>query len=232
MQEKRKKLNGSGRLMVVREYTARMLMLILLLASSGDPYWRRAWIFFFFTVAANIIFHLFVVLPYPELYNERGRPGDNVKPWDRKVMFYYAVAGYLSMVFMGLDHRFGWSHLGESWIWIGGLIIAFSFFMSAWAMRVNHFFSSFVRIQDDRGQVVCDRGPYSVVRHPGYVGAILFYFGSPLMLGSPLGLIFAFIILGIFVYRIVREEEALTSELSGYREYKQRVTYRLIPGIW
>ena len=133
MNDQRIKLSSKGWLMIVREYTARILMLILLLVSSGDYTWQRAWIFFGFMLTANVIFHLVVVLPYPDLYNERGDPGSNVEHWDRKVMLVYAVTGYLSFIFIGLDHRFGWSYLGESWIWAGSAIIALSFTLSAWA---------------------------------------------------------------------------------------------------
>lgn len=232
MNQEKSKLDKHGFRMIIREYISRVLVLLLLLISSGDFRWQPAWVFFWLMMGMNFIFHLVVVIPDPELYNERGKIQPNVEFWDKKLLFAYALIGYLSMVFMGLDYRFSWTTINENWIVPGAAMIILSFALSAWAMRVNRFFSSVVRIQDDRRQQVCDRGPYSVIRHPGYFSAFLFYLGALMMLGSLVGLIFVVMVIGLFSYRIIREEEALTEKLSGYKEYKERVRYRLLPGIW
>ena len=226
------RLDKHGLRMIIREYISRILMLVFLLLAAGDLRWQRAWTFFLFMVVMNFLFHLFVVIPNPDLYNERGNPKENVKPWDRKCVLIYGLIGYFSMIFIGLDKRFGWSYLNENWIIPGAVLITLSFSLSAWCMRVNRYFSSVVRIQNDRGQRVCDRGPYSVIRHPGYFSAFLFYFGSPMMLGSVIAFMFAFLVIAVFSYRIIREEEALTEELPGYKEYKEKIKYRLLPGLW
>ncbi|WP_455376590.1 methyltransferase family protein, partial [Kaarinaea lacus] len=94
------------------------------------------------------------------------------------------------------------------------------------------FFSSVVRIQTDRGHVVCDSGPYRFVRHPGYAGNIFPPFGIVLALGSLWTLIPAAAALIIAVIRTVLEDQTLQEELSGYRDYARRVRYRLIPGVY
>jgi len=96
----------------------------------------------------------------------------------------------------------------------------------------NRFFSSVVRIQVDRGHVVCDSGPYRIVRHPGYAGNMLALPGMVLALSSTWTLVPAAVALIIAVIRTVLEEQTLQDELPGYRDYARRVRYRLIPGIF
>ena len=101
-----------------------------------------------------------------------------------------------------------------------------------WALAENRFFSSVVRIQTDRGHVVCDTGPYRIMRHPGYAGNILPLLGIVLALGSLWTIIPAVVALVIAIVRTALEDQTLQEELPGYREYAQRVRYRLLPGIY
>jgi protein-S-isoprenylcysteine O-methyltransferase Ste14 len=104
--------------------------------------------------------------------------------------------------------------------------------LGSWAIIENRFFSGVVRIQTDRGHKVVDTGPYRLVRHPGYAGALLAYFLTPILLDS----IWAFVpVIFITVALVVRcrlEDETLQAELAGYKEFTQKTRYRLIPGIW
>ena len=101
-----------------------------------------------------------------------------------------------------------------------------------WAQAVNKFFEPSVRIQTDRGHHVIDTGPYRIIRHPGYAFGFAFFLGIPLALGALWGLIPAMIMSGFVVVRTVLEDRTLQNELPGYKEYAQRVRYRLVPGIW
>jgi len=101
-----------------------------------------------------------------------------------------------------------------------------------WAKRTNKFFSSVVRIQKERGHTVCKDGPYSYVRHPGYVGGIIYTLAFPLVLGSFWGLAINLLILIPVVIRTYLEDKTLQKELDGYLEYTKEVKYRLIPKIW
>ncbi len=100
-----------------------------------------------------------------------------------------------------------------------------------WAQSVSKFFEPTVRIQTDRGHTVIDTGPYALVRHPGYVAACLLFMGMPLALGSLWALIPAAVSCLILVVRTVLEDKTLRNELVGYEEYRQRVRYRLVPGV-
>jgi len=115
---------------------------------------------------------------------------------------------------------------------LGFILISLGYAFGMWAFIENRFFSSTVRIQTDRGHVVCDSGPYRIVRHPGYAGNILPLLGIVLALGSVWTLIPAAVALIISVIRTALEDQTLQEELPGYRDYARRVHYRLIPGIY
>jgi protein-S-isoprenylcysteine O-methyltransferase Ste14 len=97
---------------------------------------------------------------------------------------------------------------------------------------VNKFFEPTVRIQTDRGHRVIDTGPYAIVRHPGYAFGSGFFLGMPSALGSYWALIPAALVCPLLVLRTIWEDQTLREELPGYKEYAQRVRYRLIPGVW
>jgi len=99
-------------------------------------------------------------------------------------------------------------------------------------MASNKYFSTSVRLQDERGHSVASGGPYRFVRHPGYVGFILFTLSTPVALGTLWGLIPAGIIGLILIVRTGLEDRMLQEELPGYREYAKRVQFRLLPGLW
>lgn len=104
--------------------------------------------------------------------------------------------------------------------------------MLLWAKWANRFFSSVVRIQTDRGQTVCKDGPYRFVRHPGYVGGLLFGMATPLALGSFWALIPAAVGAMLLIVRTYLEDRTLQEELPGYLEYTKEVRHRLLPRIW
>jgi protein-S-isoprenylcysteine O-methyltransferase Ste14 len=167
----------------------------------------------------------------PELARERMRPGGQKPPLMLQLVAVVFLAHWL---IAGLDHRFHWSDTVPDWLQVIGLIVvAAGNALCFWAMRVNRFFSSIIRIQSDRGQHVIDSGPYAVVRHPGYVGGILFMVGSGIALGSWLAwAILAAGTVPFLMYRVVTEDRVLQADLPGYGNYAGRVRWRLVPGVW
>jgi len=140
---------------------------------------------------------------------------------------------YPMVIVAGLDHRFNGSIEFSLWLTvIGFMLIAFGYAFAAWAVVENRFFSSVVRIQTERGHVVCDTGPYRFVRHPGYAGNVLALFGIVLALSSVWTLIPAAVATIIAVIRTALEDRTLQEELPGYKDYAQRVRYRVIPGVY
>jgi protein-S-isoprenylcysteine O-methyltransferase Ste14 len=96
----------------------------------------------------------------------------------------------------------------------------------------NRFFERNVRIQTDRGQQVVTTGPYRYVRHPGYLGSVVFFLSFPMMAGSGIAWVGSILCALGMICRTSLEDQALRAELSGYEEYCRTVRFRLIPGIW
>jgi protein-S-isoprenylcysteine O-methyltransferase Ste14 len=220
----------------VRLVVAYLLIPAILLICGGDLGWWQAWLYFLWILAAGIGGRMWAEQRHPGLLAERQNIENiqNAKAWDKVLAPLMAVSVGYSMVFVaGLDHRYNWSSEFPLWlIVIGFILISLGYAFAAWALAENRFFSSVVRIQTDRGHVVCDSGPYRFVRHPGYAGNILALFGIVLALGSVWTLIPAAVASIIAVIRTVLEDRTLQAELPGYRDYARRVRYRLIPWIY
>ena len=117
--------------------------------------------------------------------------------------------------------------------WLSLLALAAGYTLCLWAMVVNRFFSSVVRIQSDRGQRVVAGGPYAIIRHPGYLAGIVIMVASGLALDSWLAAAFlAVFSLPFLLYRAVTEDRVLQAQLPGYSDYAEHVRWRLMPGVW
>ena len=220
----------------IRLVVVYLLIPLILLVCAGDLGWWQAWIYSLLILAAGIGGRMWAEQRHPGLTAERQNIANiqTAKAWDKVLAPLMAVSvSYPMVIVAGLDHRYNWSPEFPLWInVIGFILIAFGYAFAAWAVAENRFFSSMVRIQTDRGHVVCDTGPYRFVRHPGYSGNILPLFGIVLALDSVWTLIPAAVALIITVIRTVLEDQTLQEELPGYRDYARRVRYRLIPGIY
>jgi protein-S-isoprenylcysteine O-methyltransferase Ste14 len=209
---------------------------LVLLVCGGDIGWWQAWVYALLIVAAGIGGRIWAERRHPGLLAERQNVEklQSAKAWDKVLAPLMALSiSYPLVIVAGLDHRWGWSPEFPLWLTVFGFIlISLGYAISAWAYAENRFFSSVVRIQADRGHAVCDSGPYRFVRHPGYAGNIPPLLGIPLALGSVWALIPAAVALIIAVIRTALEDQTLQEELPGYRDYAQRVPYRLLPGIY
>jgi protein-S-isoprenylcysteine O-methyltransferase Ste14 len=136
-------------------------------------------------------------------------------------------------IICGLDvGRFNISSTGVEFFAVGIIIFAVGWVFVAWSMVENKFFETTVRIQNEKDQRVVSTGPYAIVRHPGYVGMILFYGCAPLIIGSFYGLIPALLLAFAFIFRTHFEDKTLYEKLPGYKEYTRKVRYRFFPFIW
>jgi protein-S-isoprenylcysteine O-methyltransferase Ste14 len=209
---------------------------LVLLVCGGDFGWWQAWGYSLLIVAAGIGGRIWAERWHPGLMAERQNTEKfrNAKAWDKVLAPLMALSLSFPLVIVaGLDHRFVWSPVFPLWLIVLGFILtSLGYAFATWALAENRFFSSVVRIQTDRGHVVCDSGPYRLVRHPGYAGNIPPLLGIVLALGSVWTLIPAAVALIIAVVRTALEDQTLQEELPGYRDYARRVRYRLIPGIY
>jgi protein-S-isoprenylcysteine O-methyltransferase Ste14 len=166
------------------------------------------------------------------LVAERLRPGPGAaKDHHRALVAPFLLAHW---ILTGLDlGRFHWSDTVPLEV-KGGCLAGFAaaLAMNFWAMRVNRFYSSVIRIQTDRGHQPITAGPYRWVRHPGYAATVLSMLCGSLAMGSWIGTLPIVPIAFLFIRRIINEDRLLHSELAGYDEYSSAVRYRLIPGVW
>jgi len=201
---------------------------LVLFVCGGDFGWWQAWVYSLLIVAAGVGGRILAERRHPGLLAERQNIENiqEAKAWDKVLAPLMALSvGFPLVIVAGLDHRFGWSPVFPTWLnIIGFILIMLGYTFAVWALAENRFFSS--------GHVVCDSGPYRIVRHPGYVGNILPLPGIVLALGSVWTLIPAAVALIIAAIRTALEDRTLQEELPGYRDYARRVHYRLIPGIY
>lgn len=170
----------------------------------------------------------------PELMNERSKPGEGTKSWDKAILglsFLITISMYFTA---GLDSgRYHWSpEFHWSLYLLGGILTGSGQLLFLVAQKQNKFFSSTVRIQSDRNHVVCDSGLYKVVRHPAYMGSIIQALGFPLLLGSLWSILPIVLLIVLFLTRTYLEDKTLQNELKGYPEYAAKTRYRIIPYVW
>jgi protein-S-isoprenylcysteine O-methyltransferase Ste14 len=211
-----------------------LVLATLLFVSSGRVTWLMAWVYIGVYAAGTIFNSLLIIPRNPALLDERTRIKKDAKKWDKALAPLMAgLCPAITVTVAGLDIRFNWSPQIPFMLQIAAIALAMlGHLLLTWAMATNSFFSAIVRIQKNRGHTVVTSGPYRYVRHPGYVGIIVFALATPLILGSLWAFIPALFMLFISVVRIVLEERTLKEELKGYSDYADQVRYRLLPGIW
>jgi protein-S-isoprenylcysteine O-methyltransferase Ste14 len=210
-----------------------LIQAALLFTSAGTLVWPIAWVLQAEYIAVFLLNRYYFLRDKPELIAERGKPEQGVKKWDKIITSVIMLFNLSLLVIIGLDKRFTWSPDFPLILQITGLfLITGGQLLFSWAMASNPFFSTLVRIQEDRGQIVAQQGPYRFVRHPGYVGYIIFTLATPLALSSLWGFIPAGVISTLLVLRTHLEDKTLLAELDGYDQFSNQTKYRLIPGVW
>ena len=206
----------------------------LLFASAGTWHWPAGWAFLAAMAMIAIACGGWLAKTDPALLAERMRPPirDDQPAADKKIVVGFGVASLLWFVVMGLDRRAQASDMPLALQALGLAVLVLSTFFIVWVMHANSFAAAVVRVQSERGHRVVDSGPYALVRHPMYSGAIVFFVGASLLLGSWWGVAMAPLFMVLFAVRAGIEERALIEGLPGYADYVARVRYRLLPGLW
>ncbi len=208
----------------------------LMFGVAGTLHWGRAWWFLAVILVLAVVSMVTVFSGDPDLLKERfkGPIQKGQPPADRVLVIALLIAYLVFVAFIPID-VFRLRFLPQPGLLISlfGLIL----FIAGWcimslAMKANTFAAPVVRHQAERQQKVIDSGVYRTVRHPMYAGAILFFVGMPLWLGSYAATLLAIVPITVLAVRIVFEEQFLRRELAGYDSYTQRVRYRLVPYLW
>jgi protein-S-isoprenylcysteine O-methyltransferase Ste14 len=209
-----------------------VVMGLLLFLSAGTVHYCQAWIYLllFFGLSAVITRDLMRHDPALLARRMKGGPTAEQRPQQQVIMLGASLGFIALLVVPALDFRFKWSVVPVGGIMLGDALFVLGFGFIGRVYRENTYTSATIEVVQD--QKVISTGPYAVVRHPMYASGLLYLIGTPLALGSYWGLLALVFMLPLLMWRLVDEEQVLARELPGYTDYRARVRYRLVPGIW
>lgn len=211
------------------------VMAALMFVPAGTIWWPQAWVFLVELAVSGLLISGWLYVHDPALLAQRmASPVQREQPaWDRIFMICVLVSFCAWLAVMGLDAvRFRASRVPVWAQGVGAVAILVSQYVFWLVFRANSYAAPVVKVQTERGHAIATTGPYALVRHPMYAGAILLLIGIPLLLGSWYGLALAPVLVVGFAIRAVLEERTLQAQLPGYADYAARVRYRFVPLIW
>lgn len=218
---------------IVRQFLGSFIFFVIIFLGAGRlNYWQGL----MYLGIGLLMFTLGVTLFKVDnsLAEERSKPGKDAKKWDKIILLISFAATLAMFLIAGMDSgRYQWSPVFPFVLYILGAIFTMTgqlLFMIA--RKQNSFFSSVVRVQNDRNHQVCETGLYKFVRHPAYLGSVIQLIGFPLIFGSLWSIIPVFISLVLTILRTFLEDKTLKNELTGYKGYSKKTKYKLIPFIW
>jgi protein-S-isoprenylcysteine O-methyltransferase Ste14 len=232
--ETKSELTGQERSALIRKMAVRFSIVpvfigfFTLLPAGTLNYWQ---VYLYFAV---IIIPMLFVLRYflkhdPKFLERRTRGREKVK--EQKLIQMLNLPVFIAaFIVPGLDKRFGWSEIPSEVVFVTDAVILCGYLFIFLVFRENSYASRIIEI--DREQKVITTGPYTIVRHPMYLGVLIMYLPTPIALGSYWGLIPMVLLPLTLVLRIINEEKVLRENLAGYKEYCLKTNYRLIPYIW
>jgi protein-S-isoprenylcysteine O-methyltransferase Ste14 len=219
--------------LLIKGFVTNLVFSAILFICAGRINYIQGWILLSVNILSTLM-NYFMIHKNSELINERSKPGEGIKTWDKLLLGLSALIYVIIIVLAGLDSgRFHWT---PNFNWLislsGVLLIVVGQVLFLTARSQNSFFSSVVRIQKDRGHVVCDTGLYKIVRHPGYLGMIISLVSLPLITTSFWSIFPTLVAIVLLVIRTSLEDNMLKNELDGYAEYTRKTQSKLIPFIW
>jgi protein-S-isoprenylcysteine O-methyltransferase Ste14 len=204
---------------------------LLFLPAWTLDYWQ-AWVFLAVFGASALAITVYLMKKDPALLERRVHGGPTAeKETSQKIVSSIASVAYIAiLVVSALDHRARWSTVSLSVVIAGDVLIALGFTIIFFVFKENPFTSATIGLA--AGQKVISTGPYAVVRHPMYSGALVYLFSMPIALGSWWGLSAVILMMPVLIWRLLAEETFLAKNLAGYPEYRDTVKYRLVPFLW
>ncbi|MEB3031351.1 methyltransferase family protein [[Mycobacterium] nativiensis] len=205
---------------------------LLLFVPAGTLHYWQAWVFIAVFALSTWIPSMYLIRTNPAALDRRMRfgPTAETRPLQRIVIAVIFVCFPAMFVVSVLDHRLGWSAVPTPVCLLGDALVAVGLTLAMVVVIQNGYAAANVTVE--AGQTLVSTGLYGLVRHPMYTGNVILMVGVPLALGSYWGLVFVLPGLIVLILRIHDEEQLLTQELSGYRDYTTRVRYRLLPYVW
>ena len=202
---------------------------VLLFWPAGTLHYWNAWLFVAVIFIPMLVLGIVMLLRSPELLEKRLDAKEKVDE-QKWVVALSGIMFLAAFVVAGLNFRYSWHSLPDYLVWIGVMVFLLSYLMYAEVMRENAFLSRTIEIQEN--QKVVDTGLYGVVRHPMYSATLFMFLSIPLILGSLVSFVIMLAYIPIIAARMRSEEKILEEGLEGYKEYKQKVRYKVIPFVW
>lgn len=211
-------------------FIAALWFLIFVPALTLD-YWQ-GWLFWVVYSLCCIAPTAYFLRHDPALIERRMKvgPAAETEPTQKLIQVGASVVTIAMFVLPGIDHLRGWSHVPWPIVILGNALVILGFVIMCWVFRENSFAAATIQVEAE--QRVISTGPYAIVRHPMYFGALLMFAGIPLALGSWWTMWLLAPLIAMLALRLVNEERFLARELPGYPAYRQSVRFRLLPGIW
>src|SRR5262245_22168104 len=209
-----------------------LVMAALLFVPAGTIDYWQAWVFMAVFEGASTAIGVYLAIKDPQLLERRMHVGPTAeKEKSQKLIMVFALLGFIALLVVpALDHRSGWSQVPPYVSVAGDVLVALGFLVTFFVFKVNSYGASTIQIAE--GQKVISTGPYALVRHPMYAGALVMLVGVPLALGSWWDLTLLALMLPVLIWRLLEEEKFLAKNLPGYTDYQKKVHYRLIPYVW
>ncbi|AAM05853.1 conserved hypothetical protein [Methanosarcina acetivorans C2A] len=221
---KMKTLFGFVRLIV-------MLGICLFGPAWSFDFWQ-AWVYLIVFYGSVVMITIYLWKKDPKLLErrvERG-PGAEKEKTQKIIQLFLLILFCAILIIPSFDHRFGWSDVPVYIVIAGDMLVVLGYFLIFLVFRENPFAAATIQVSSD--QQVITTGVYSIVRHPMYAAGLIIFSGTPLALGSWWGLLILVPIMLVIIWRLLEEEKFLSENLPGYKEYCQKVRYRLIPLLW
>lgn len=208
------------------------VMAALLFAAAWTLDYWQAWTLLGLYFASSLAITLYLMKKDPRLLARRMKGGPKAeKNPAQKLIMLFASLGFIGLLVLpALDHRFAWSHVPPYVSLAGDALVALGWIAIFFVFKANTFSSATIELAPD--QKVISTGPYALVRHPMYAGALVMLSGIPVALGSWWGLLMVAAIAPTIIWRLIEEEKFLVRNLRGYQEYRDTVRFRLIPRVW
>lgn len=205
-----------------------LLGLLIFLPAGSLAYWQ-GWLLMSILFVPMFVAGLVMMARNPDLLRKRL----SAKEEEKEQKMVVKLSGLLFMtafIVAGLNWRFGWCVLPDWAVWVSAVVFLACYLLYAEVLRENTYLSRTIEVQEN--QKVIDTGLYGIVRHPMYSATTLLFLSMPLVLASPISFAILLLYIPLIVIRIRNEEKVLVGGLPGYREYKTRVKYGVIPFIW
>jgi protein-S-isoprenylcysteine O-methyltransferase Ste14 len=222
--------------LVIRAFAGLLFLLIVMAIIIFVPAWtldyRQAWIFLVVFFVPPLLITIYLMKHDPKLLERRTTAGPGAEQ-ERIQNIIQALAGLAFIaifIVSALDHRFGWSTVPAYVTALGDVLVIFGFYLVFLVFKENTFASGTIEVVAE--QRVISTGPYALVRHPMYIGALVMLVGVPLALGSWWGLLAIIPMIIVLILRLLDEEKFLAKNLAGYSDYQSKVRYHLFPLIW